>query len=293
MPTDRAEDDEMQRRMLGISLVALTFYAFAFSCAHATVYATPQHVKIELSLSHRVLRGELMVISGRLSTSPDGFPIALAKIRLQYYRSGETDFTREVVMITSNPGGRFEDRFNTTSLLRIGTWVVNASFPSQLGYESASTVDTFTIVVQPALSLYVSSHSLALGQEVVFDGLLFACIPCSQDEVTVTFSRPDNTSISIPLRLAPTGGPYPGGYYNGTFTPDVTGSWHVRAIWNGNDVTLPAYSQVEELTVGVQDTGSGTRGLFYAAVAVAALGIVAFGAMLWRRHSREDFMGSD
>jgi hypothetical protein len=293
MPTDRAEDEEMQRRILGIALVALTFCAFVSSSAYATVYAAPQRVKIELSLSHRVLRGELMVISGRLSTTPDDFPIALAKIRLQYYRFGETDFTREVVMITSNPGGRFEDRFNTTSLLRIGTWVVNASFPSQLGYESASTVDTFTIVVQPALSLYVSSHSLSLGQRVVFDGLLFACIPCTQDEVSVTFSRPDNTSISIPLHLAPTGGPYPGGYYNGTFTPDVTGSWHVRAVWNGNDVTLPAYSRVEELTVGVRGTGSDTRGLFYVTIIVAVLGIVTLGVVLWRRHSWKDSTGSD
>ena len=283
----------MQRRIPGIALVALTFCAFVSSSAYATVYAAPQRVKIELSLSHRVLRGELMIISGRLSTTPDDFPIALAKIRLQYYRSGETDFTREVVMITSNPGGRFEDRFNTTSLLRIGTWVVNASFPSQLGYESASTADSFTIVVQPALSLYVSSHSVALGQSVFFNGLLFACIPCIQDEVTVTFSRPDNTSISIPLRLAPTGGPYPGGYYNGTFTPDATGSWHVRAVWSGNDVTLPAYSQVEELTVGVQGKGSDTRGLLYATVAVTVLGIIAFGVMLWRRHLRKDSMGSD
>lgn len=277
----------MQRRMLGIALVALTFCAFASSSAYATVYAIPQHAKIVLSLVHRVLRGELMVISGHLSTSPDDFPIALAKIRLQYYRSGETDSTREVVMITSNPGGRFEDIFNTTSLLRIGTWIVNASFPSQLGYESTSTADSFTIVVQPALSLYISSHSLALGQGVAFNGLLFACIPCIQDEVTVTFSRPDNTSIPISLRLAPTGGPYPGGFYNGTFTPDVKGVWHIRAVWNGNDVTLPAYSQVEELTVGVQGTGPDVWSIFYAAVAVAVLGIVVLGVMLRRRRLLE------
>jgi hypothetical protein len=275
----------MQRGMLGIAAVAMTLCAFASSFTYATVYAIPQHAKIELSLSHRVLRGEFMVISGRLSTTPDDFPIPLVKIRLQYYRSGDTDFTREAVMITSNPSGRFEDRFNTTSLLRIGTWVVNASFPSQLGYDSTFTADSFTIVVQPALSLYVPSHSVALGQSVVFNGLLFACIPCIQDEVTVTFSRPDNTSISIPLRLAPTGGPYPGGYYNGTFTPDATGSWHVRAAWNGNEVTLPAHSQVEELSVGVQGMGSDARGLSYAAAAVGVLGIIAFGVMLWRRRS--------
>lgn len=277
----------MQKRILCIALVAVTFCASVSGPACATVYAAPQRVKIELSLNHQVLRGELMIISGRLSTIPDDFPIALAKIRLQYYRFGETDFTREVVMITSNPGGRFEDRFNTTSLLRIGTWVVNASFPSQLGYESASTADTFTIVVQPALSLHVSSHVLSLGQRVVFDGLLFACIPCTQDEVTVTFRRPDNTSVSLPFRLAPTGGPYPGGFYNGTFTPDITGSWHVRAVWNGNDVTLPAYSQVEEIAVRVQGTGSDTRGLFYV-VAVVVLVIVAFCMVSWRRYRRKD-----
>lgn len=277
----------MQRRVLAFALLPLIFYAFAFAPVHATVEATPQRAKIELSLSHQVLRGELMIVSGRLSAIPGDNPIALAKVRLQYYRSGETDFTREVAMITSNPGGRFEDRFNTTSLLRIGTWIVNASFPSQLGYESTSTVDIFTIVVQPALSLYISSRNIAFGQSITYNGLLFACIPCIQDEVTITFTRPDNTSISIARRVAPTGGPYPGGYYNGTFTPEVPGVWHIRALWKGNDVTLPAYSQVEEFEVEAQGTRLDLSVILYAAVALAVVGAVIFAVMLRRRSSQK------
>ncbi len=165
---------------------------------------------------------------------------------------------------------------------------MNASFPSQFGYESTSTLQTFTIVVQPALSLYLSSHEIVLGQSVAFNGLLFACIPCIQDEVVVILSRPDNTSVSIPLRLTAIGGPYPGGYYNGTFTPDVPGTWHVTAFWKGSEVTLPAHSQVEELHVDSAGTRLDVGMLLFAAMAAAALGVVALTIILRQRRLRKN-----
>jgi len=228
-----------------------------------------------------------MVVSGRLSTVSDDHPIPLVKVLLQYYRSEDTEFTREVTMITSNPGGLFEDMFNTTSLLRIGTWCVNASFASQLGYESTSTVETFTIVVQPALSLYVSAHEILLGQNVDFNGFLFACIPCIEDSVTVTFTRPDNTSISTQLRLAATGGPYPAGHYEGAFTPDALGQWRIEAVWEGNEVMLPANSKVAELRVKGAGISSDEHAKFYAPAAAAAMIVVLVGSFLmWKRQRR-------
>ena len=269
------------------------FSTLPCSQAHFSVNSAQQGSKIELSLKHQVLRGDILIISGRLSTVINDLPIPLVIVHFQYYRAEDVSFTREVTVITSNPGGRFEDRFNTTSLLRIGPWYVNASFPSQVGYQATFAIEHFVIVVQPALSLYVSSHKISLGQSVVFNGLLFACIPCIQDEVTVVLSRPDNTSIQTSMIATPIGGPYPGGYYNGTFTPDATGVWHIRAVWNGNDVTLPASSQVEELTVEAGGAESGARGPFYVAVAVAALAIVILAGMLWRRRLRKGHSGSD
>jgi len=275
------------REIIALTILVLTFSTLPCSQAFISVNDAPQGSKIELSLKHQVLRGDILTISGRLSTTIGDLPIPLVGVRLQYYRAEDISFTREVSIITSNPGGRFEDRFNTTSLLRIGPWYVNASFPGQVGYQPTLTIEHFVIVVQPSLSMYLSSHTVPLGQKVGFDGLLFACIPCIQDEVTVVFSRPDNTSIQVSMRATPIGGPYPGGYYNGTFTPDVAGVWHVRAVWSGNDVTLPAYSQVEELTVEGCGAGSSVPGLFYAAVAVTVLAIVVFGGMLWRRRPRK------
>jgi len=280
------------RKIIALAILILTFSTLPYSQAHVSVNDASQVSKIELSLKHQVLRGDIIVISGRLSTTIGDQPIPLVKVHLQYYRAEDTYFTREVTMITSNPGGRFEDRFNTTSLLRIGPWYVNASFPGQVGYQAASTIEHFLIVVQPALSLYVSSHKISLGQSILFNGLLFACIPCIHDEVKVVFSRPDNTSIQISMIATPIGGPYPGGYYNGTFTPDAAGVWHIRAVWNGNDVTLPARSQVEELTVGAGGAESDVRGLFYAAIAVAALAIVILAGILWRRRPRKGHTGS-
>jgi hypothetical protein len=275
------------REIIALTILVLTFSTLPCSQAHISVIDARQGSEIELSLKHQVLRGDILIISGRLSTTIGDLPIPLVEVRLQYYRAEDISFTREVSIITSNPGGRFEDRFNATSLLRIGPWYVNASFSGQVGYQPTSTIEHFVIVVQPSLSMYLSSHKVSLGQSVVFDGLLFACIPCIQDEVTVVFSRPDNTSIQVSMRATPIGGPYPGGYYNGTFTPDVAGEWHVRAVWNGNDVTLPACSPVEELTVEANNAGSGGPRLFYAVIAVAVLAIVVLGGMLWRRHPRK------
>jgi hypothetical protein len=274
----------LRTRILILAILVLVFSTLPCSQAQISANDALQGTKIELSLRHQVLRGDILIVSGRLSTTIDDRPIALVKVQLQYFRAEDTSFTREVIMITSNPGGQFEDRFNTTSLLRIGPWYVNASFPSQVGYQATSTIQSFTIVVQPALSLYVSSHKIQFGQSVVFDGLLFACIPCIQDEVTVIFSRPDNTSISMSMRVTPVGGPYPGGYYNGTFTPDVPGLWHVRTTWKGNEVSLSTYSSIEELNVQEPPSGSKFEIIPYVAAAVVVVGTVILTTLLRRRN---------
>jgi hypothetical protein len=260
------------------------FSSLSCSQAHISVNDALQSAKIELSLTHQVLRGDILIVSGRLSTTVNDYPIALVKVELQYYRAEDTSFTREVIMITSSPGGQFEDRFNTTSLLGVGRWYVNASFPSQIGYQATSTIESFTIVIQPALSLYVSSNKIQLGQSVVFNGLLFACIPCIRDEVTVIFSRPDNTSISMSMKVTPIGVPYAGGYYNGTFTPDVPGLWHVQTIWKGNEVSLSTYSSIEELNVQKPLSTSEFQIIPYVAVAVVMMGAVIFTTLLRRRN---------
>jgi len=274
----------VHRIVPAVILAVVILSSHACSSVHAST-AGPEGARIDLYLPHQILRGDIMIITGRLSTAVGDYPIALAKIHFQYYRSEDSYLTREVSMISSNPGGLFEDRFNTTSLLRIGTWFVNVSFPSQYGYPSTSTVESFTIVVQPALSLYLSSHDAIPGQKVSFDGLLFACIPCIQDEVTVIFARPDNTSSSVSLKLSPMGGPYPGGYYNGSFSPDVPGLWHVRAVWEGNEVTLPAYSQIEELDVQVPSTIPEQLITYLTSAAFLSVFALALAVMLLRRRT--------
>lgn len=144
------------------SLLLIVFFAFS----PPKVSYGLQNAKIDFSFSSdRPLRGDILIVTGRLSSTLDDRPIPLVQVRLQYNRVGDTDATREVSLITSNPSGLFQDIVNTTYLLRIGPWIVNASFPSQLSYEATSTTKTFTIVVQPSLSLYLSSKDISLGQD--------------------------------------------------------------------------------------------------------------------------------
>jgi hypothetical protein len=120
---------------------------------------------------------------------------------------------------------------------------------------------------------------------VNFDGLLFACIPCTDDKVTVVLVRPDNTSVFMVLQLSPIGGPYPGGLYNGTFKPDVVGPWQVRAVWEGNEAMLPAYSPVAELEVRGSDAVTGADFSPVAVAGVVGLALVLLAAIALRRRS--------
>jgi hypothetical protein len=235
-----------------VSLLVLMLYQIMPTGASQSAV---QAAKVELFLNtDEPLRGHILIVTGRLSSVSDNFPIPLVSVKLEYIRIGDTNPTREVSMITSSPGGIFQDLVNTTYLLSIGTWIVNASFPAQLIYQSTSAAKSFTIVVQPALSIYVHPNQVTLGQEVDFNGLLFACIPCLDDHVSVVLIRPNNTAILVHLKLNATGGPYPGGYYAAKFVPDVPGLWHIMTIWQGNNVTLPTNSTIEELNVEAPGT---------------------------------------
>lgn len=269
-------------RKFRILLLALVTIISLYAVKIPTVSSELQSTNISLTFStDRPLRGEVFKVSGRLSTVEGDVPIPLVTVRLQYHRIGETHLAREVTTATSNPGGVFEDLVNTTYLLRIGTWIVNASFASQLGYQDTFTVDTFTVVVQPELSLYLSTRSVALGKNVKFNGLLFACIPCIHDSITVVFNRPDNTSIKMVLAINAIGGPYPGGYYEGSFSPDTPGRWRIRAVWKGNNVTLPASSSTEGLNVEAPDAVNVMY--LYASSLALSVGAIVFALF---RHKR-------
>lgn len=267
----------------GLLLASLMILVLCYSSSPITSYAL-QGAKIELNFSNdRPLRGAVLTVTGRLSTTRDNRPIPLASVNLTYTRVGDTSAAREVSMITSNPSGLFQDIVNTTYLLRIGPWIVNASFPSQVGYQATSTAKIFTVVVQPSLSLYLSTNHVSLRQAVDFNGLLFACIPCLHDQVVVRLFRPDNTSIMLTLDLHAIGGPYPGGYYAGGYVPDTPGQWHIQAIWEGNEVSLPAYSEVRTLDVESQSNIAGLPAMqFYGALAIIA-GAIALAVFFMRR----------
>lgn len=267
----------------GLPLAFLMILVLCYSSPPMAAGAL-QTAKIELTISNdRPLRGDVVTITGRLSTTADNLPIPLASVNLTYTRVGDTSPTREVSMITSNPSGLFQDIVNTTYLLRIGPWIVNASFPSQVDYQATSTTITFTVVVQPSLSLYLSTNQVSLGRGVEFNGLLFACIPCLHDQVVVRLFRPDNTSIMLTLDLHAIGGPYPAGHYEGGYVPDTPGQWHIQAIWEGNEVSLPTYSEVRTLDVESQSNIAGLPVMqFYGALAIMA-GAIALAVFLIRR----------
>jgi hypothetical protein len=73
--------------------------------------------------------------------------------------------------------------------------------------------------------------------------------------------------------------------YNGTFKPDVVGPWQVRAVWEGNEAMLPAYSPVAELEVRGSDAVTGADFSPVAVAGVVGLALVLLAAIALRRRS--------
>jgi len=97
--------------------------------------------------------------------------------------------------------------------------------------------------LQPtSLTCMVFKPKILLGEEVNVSGSISP--PIEGAEVTLTFTRPNNTYLTINTSTTA------GGVYNQTYTPDMIGFWRVQASWAGDAQYMGAESPEISFSVG-------------------------------------------
>jgi hypothetical protein len=97
--------------------------------------------------------------------------------------------------------------------------------------------------LQPtSITCEVSKPKIVLGEEMPVSGSISP--PIEGAEVTLTFTRPDNSTVTanIPATV--------GGIYNGTYVPDTIGFWTVQAFWAGDAEHMGGESPIILFSVG-------------------------------------------
>jgi len=89
----------------------------------------------------------------------------------------------------------------------------------------------------------ISSSEVAFDDPITVSGYVSPS-PVAGTEVTLTFTRPDDSSLT---RTATTDH---FGFYSDTFTPDMVGVWMVKASWMGDEQHAGSESPSESFTVG-------------------------------------------
>jgi hypothetical protein len=125
-----------------------------------------------------------------------------------------------------------------------------------------------------AISCTVSSTTVTLGDDLVVSGSISPTV--SGVTVTLTYSKPDATNLvrTIVSEID--------GSFQDIYTPDVTGSWKVKANWLGNADYLGATS----FNVAFEVVNSAV-GIPVELLAAAALIIIVIVALIyWYKKKR-------
>ncbi|MEJ2241843.1 MAG: Ig-like domain-containing protein [Candidatus Bathyarchaeota archaeon] len=117
----------------------------------------------------------------------------------------------------------------------------------------------------------LSSTSLSPGNDVTVSGSISPAI--SGVNVTITYTKPDSTTFTRTIVSNIDGS------FQDVYSPDLTGSWSVKASWQGNANYLGSTSFAADFTVG-----SSTFNLpieLIAAVIIIIIIIVVTLALYW------------
>jgi len=97
--------------------------------------------------------------------------------------------------------------------------------------------------LQPtSITCVVSEPKILLGEEVDVSGIIDP--PTDDVEVTLTFTRPDQTTVAVNATTSLEG------VYNQTYAPDTIGFWTVRASWAGDSMYMGAEGPIIMFSVG-------------------------------------------
>jgi hypothetical protein len=180
-------------------------------------------------------RGEPVTISG--SVLKDGSPVSGASVGIIVKNpSGGNVFIDQK---DTGADGRYSTSFTLPSDAMVGLYSVDVT--ATYGGESATSSTSFRVKLATTLTCSVSPSTVVIGGSVTISGAIAPAV--SGATVTLTFTRPDGTTVAI---SASTGAD---GSYSVAYTPSVIGSWSVVASWAGDDTHFGATSPTASFTV--------------------------------------------
>jgi hypothetical protein len=202
------------------------FYENVNSVAEGSITAFASSGSIEY--------GESITISGHLSPEIGG-----NEVDLEYTGPDSMTLTRTVT--TSNDGS-YSDLFAPPS---VGTWKAEASWYGDEDFEGVTSQVVGFIVrkASASLSLQPSAPSVMVGETLTISGSIEPTIQGA--EVGIEYTMPDGTTDR---RTTVTDSD---GVFSDSITPTDTGSWAVRASWEGDSTHIEAIS--EEVTLQVEE----------------------------------------
>jgi hypothetical protein len=112
-------------------------------------------------------------------------------------------------------------------------------------FVAAGAEDGFVYFIenlQPTSITCEVSKPKLLSEEMPVSGSISP--PIEGAEVTLTFTKPDNSTVTVNIQTTA------GGIYNGTYVPDMIGSWTVQAFWAGDAEHMGAESPIILFSVG-------------------------------------------
>jgi hypothetical protein len=114
-----------------------------------------------------------------------------------------------------------------------------------------------------------------LGNSTTVSGSISPAV--SNVTVTLTYTKPDATTIS---RTVTTGAD---GSFSDTYTPNVVGSWSVKANWTGNDYYFGSTSFDATFTVKAPNATGFQMEYLYVAVIVIIVVFAAIAAYWYKK----------
>jgi hypothetical protein len=126
-----------------------------------------------------------------------------------------------------------------------------------------------------SISCSVLPASLTLGNSTAVSGSISPGV--SNVTVTLTYTKPDATTV---YRTATSGAD---GSFSDTYTPDIAGSWSVKANWAGNDVYLASTSFDATFAVTAAPGSGFSMEYVYVAVIVIIVVIAAIAAYWYKK----------
>ena len=197
------------------------------------VTPAPEPTLISISLvSTTINRGESVTVSGSISPAISG-----AMVHMTYRKAGEAEVERTV---TTAPDGSYSDTYEPDAA---GSWSVKTSWEGDREFEgSTSSVIHFTVTkTSSSVSIQTSESQITEGDSVTVSGSINPAV--SGAEVVIAFTKPDGSTST---RTISTGSD---GSYSELYIPTETGSWSIKASWEGDSTYIGATSQTLEFNV--------------------------------------------